>query len=181
MLSDQHIHIESVFGHPLKKMWQFSKRKDNGRHSFSLWTMRSRASSAPIPHICLSVGYWASFICVWVSHNLLQDKRNRLHTFFLRKTGNKESALNLLSMKFKILGISDWTNQTMPRRAEIQSMSSEFKCWVLLLPHIDGMVKAIGVTEEGKSTGAENLFANDGLPLEKWSEGTMITTVYNLF
>lgn len=69
----------------------------------------------------------------------------------------------------------------MPRRAEIQSMSSEFKCRVLLLPHIDGMVKAIGVTEDGKSTGAENLFANDGLPLEKWSEGTMITTVYNLF
>lgn len=24
----------------------------------------------------LSVGYWVSFICVWVSHNLLGDRRN---------------------------------------------------------------------------------------------------------
>lgn len=27
-LSNQHINIESVFGHPSKKMWQFSKHKD---------------------------------------------------------------------------------------------------------------------------------------------------------
>ena len=36
-----------------------------------------------IPHIYSSVGYWVSFICITVCHNLLRDKRNRLHTFFL--------------------------------------------------------------------------------------------------
>ena len=35
-----------------------------------------------IPHIYSSVGYGSSFILLWVCHNLLINKRNRLHAFF---------------------------------------------------------------------------------------------------
>lgn len=34
-----------------------------------------------IPHIYSSVGYGSSFILLWVCHNLLINKRNRLHAY----------------------------------------------------------------------------------------------------
>ena len=85
-------------------------------------------------------------------------------------------------MKFKILGICDWADQTMPRKAEIQPVSSGPKCWVFLYPLASGLVSALGMTEDWREpTNSMNLFVCDNVPLKDWCVGMTITTVYDLF
>ena len=59
-------------------------RKDDGQHSFSLWTMQCGHLVPRYFISVLSVGYWVSFIFSWVSHNLLLDRRNSAPHFFVQ-------------------------------------------------------------------------------------------------
>ena len=67
---------------PNLKMWQFSVAKDNETALISCLDYGKNAFCVSIPHIYSSVGYGSSFILLWVCHNLLINKRNRLHAFF---------------------------------------------------------------------------------------------------
>lgn len=60
----------------------FNKQKDNGQHSFIRLDYADGDIRPLIPHIFTSVGYWTSFILLGFYHNLLINRRNRLHTFF---------------------------------------------------------------------------------------------------
>ena len=78
-------------------------------------------------------------------------------------------------MKFKILKIATWNDSSYPRMAVIKRIGDEEKN-VLLSPHVDNMVSAVGMTKDWKTnTGSENLFVSvNGLPLKEWTAGTEI-------
>ena len=75
--------IQKVFSHcPRQKMWKFSITTGRRTALISCLDYGKNAFCVSIPHIYSSVGYGSSFILLWVCHNLLINKRNRLHAFF---------------------------------------------------------------------------------------------------
>lgn len=79
-------------------------------------------------------------------------------------------------MKYTILGITPWTEKTVPRVALLKENHSKFESKFFLFPSLHNMVHAEAVNDEltilkGYSVLLE---AEDGTPLEDWTVGTQL-------
>lgn len=64
-------------------MWQFSTKRGLADSTLSCSDYEDCTFCAHTPYICSSVGYCIVY-SLRVRHNLQLDRRNRLHTFFLK-------------------------------------------------------------------------------------------------